>query len=91
MSGEPIERIQISEIHVGNPRPRNRARWQMIVANIREVGLKKPVTVVRRTAPSLTAKYSISSVARGELRPSLRWERHISLQPSLKLEPKISS
>jgi ParB family chromosome partitioning protein len=56
MSGEPIERIQISEIHVGNPRPRNRARWQMIVANIREVGLKKPVTVVRRTAPSSDGK-----------------------------------
>ena len=52
MSDQPIERIRISEIHIANPRPRNRARWQMIVANIREVGLKKPVTVVRRTTPS---------------------------------------
>jgi len=45
MSEQPIERIRISEIHIANPRPRNRARWQMIVANIREVGLKKPITL----------------------------------------------
>jgi ParB family transcriptional regulator, chromosome partitioning protein len=31
-------------------------RWQMIVANIREVGLKKPVTLVRRTTPSSDGK-----------------------------------
>ena len=52
MSEQPIERIRISEIHIANPRPRNRTRWQMIVANIREVGLKKPVTLARRTTPS---------------------------------------
>ena len=40
MSEQTIERIRISEIHIANPRPRNRARWQMIVANIREVGLR---------------------------------------------------
>ena len=56
MSEQPIERIRISEIHIANPRPRNRARWQMIVANIREVGLKKPVTLVRRTSPSPDGK-----------------------------------
>jgi len=50
MTEQPIERIPISDIHIANPRPRNRARWQMIVANIREVGLKKPVTLVRRTS-----------------------------------------
>ena len=56
MSEQPIERIRISEIHIANPRPRNRARWQMIVANIREVGLKKPVTLVRRTTPTSDGK-----------------------------------
>jgi ParB family transcriptional regulator, chromosome partitioning protein len=56
MSEQPIEKIRISEIHIANPRPRNRLRWQMIVANIREVGLKKPVTVVRRTTPSSDGK-----------------------------------
>ena len=49
MSEQPIERIRISEIHIANPRPRNRTRWQMIVANIREVGLKKPVTLDRKS------------------------------------------
>ncbi len=48
MKEQIVERIPIAEIHIANPRPRNRARWQMIVANIREVGLKKPITVVRR-------------------------------------------
>jgi ParB family transcriptional regulator, chromosome partitioning protein len=56
MSEQPIERIRVAEIHIANPRPRNRARWQMIVANIREVGLKKPVTVVRRTTASSDGK-----------------------------------
>jgi len=56
MSEQPIERIRIAEIHVANPRPRSRARWQMIVANIREVGLKKPVTLARRTTPSPDGK-----------------------------------
>ena len=56
MSEQPIDRIRISEIQIANPRPRNRARWQMIVANIREVGLKKPVTLARRTTPSSDGK-----------------------------------
>ena len=56
MSEQPIERIRIAEIYIANPRPRNHARWQMIVANIREVGLKKPITVARRTTPSSDGK-----------------------------------
>jgi len=56
MSEQPIERIRIAEIHIANPRPRNRARWQMIVANIREVGLKKPVTLVRRNTRTSDGK-----------------------------------
>jgi ParB family transcriptional regulator, chromosome partitioning protein len=56
MSKQSIERIRISEINISNPRPRNRLRWQMIVANIREVGLKKPVTLVRRTTPGPDGK-----------------------------------
>jgi ParB family chromosome partitioning protein len=51
MKEQPIERIPIAQIHIANPRPRSRGRWQMIVANIREVGLKKPITVVRRSVP----------------------------------------
>lgn len=51
MKEQIIERIPIAEIHIANPRPRSRGRWLMIVANIREVGLKKPITVVRRFEP----------------------------------------
>ena len=91
MSEEPIERIRISEIHIGNPRPRNRARWQMIVANIREVGLKNQSPWFAEQLQVLTGKYSISSVARDELRPLLRWKRPISRRSSLKLDGKISS
>ncbi len=50
MNEQLIESILIAQIHIANPRARNRARWQMMVANIREVGLKKPITVVRRNA-----------------------------------------
>lgn len=47
MKEQLIERIPIAQINIANPRPRSRGRWQMIVANIREVGLKKPITVVQ--------------------------------------------
>ena len=51
MKEQLIERIPIAQIHIANPRRRSRTKWQMLVANIREVGLKKPITVVRRNEP----------------------------------------
>jgi ParB family chromosome partitioning protein len=51
-----IESISIAQIHIANPRARNRPRWQMMVANIREVGLKKPITVVRRSTTGQDGK-----------------------------------
>jgi ParB family chromosome partitioning protein len=56
MKEQHIELIPIAQIHIANPRPRSRGRWQMIVANIREVGLKKPITVVRRKEPDPEGK-----------------------------------
>lgn len=56
MNGQFIERITIALIRIANPRRRSRGRWQMIVANIREVGLKKPITVVRRSEPDTEGK-----------------------------------
>jgi ParB family chromosome partitioning protein len=56
MKEQLVERIPIAQIHIANPRPRNRGRWQMIVASIREVGLKKPITVVRRKEPDPEGK-----------------------------------
>lgn len=51
MKEQLIELIPIEQIHIANPRSRSRGKWQLIVANIREVGLKKPITVVRRKEP----------------------------------------
>jgi ParB family chromosome partitioning protein len=56
MKEKIIESIPIAQIHIANPRERNRVRWQMMVANIREVGLKKPVTIVRRKEPDSDGK-----------------------------------
>lgn len=56
MTEKLIESISIAQIHIANPRARNRARWQMMVANIREVGLKKPITVVQRNTTGQDGK-----------------------------------
>lgn len=48
--GDPgeIEMIPLESIRVLNPRSRNRKKYQEIVTNISEVGLKKPITVCPR-------------------------------------------
>ena len=46
-----IEMIPIERITVINPRLRNKRLFKEIIANIAEVGLKKPITVTRRDAP----------------------------------------
>ena len=56
MEKQQIERIPISQIRIANPRQRSRKKWLMIVANIREVGLKKPITVVRLQEPDPDGK-----------------------------------
>jgi ParB family chromosome partitioning protein len=43
--------IPVAQVRVANPRDRNRVVWLSIVANIRAVRLKKPISVSRRTAP----------------------------------------
>jgi ParB family transcriptional regulator, chromosome partitioning protein len=45
-----IEMIPIERITIINPRLRNKRIFREIIANIAEVGLKKPVTVTRRDA-----------------------------------------
>jgi ParB family chromosome partitioning protein len=57
MNEKMVENVLIAHIHIANPRARNRVRWQMMVANIREVGLKKPITVVQRSAPGQDGKH----------------------------------
>jgi ParB family transcriptional regulator, chromosome partitioning protein len=51
MNEQVIERIPIAQIRIANPRQRNQAKWLMIVASIKEVGLKKPITVLRLPEP----------------------------------------
>ncbi len=41
--------IPVAEIRVLNPRARNQVKFREIVANISKVGLKKPITVSRRS------------------------------------------
>jgi ParB family chromosome partitioning protein len=43
-----IEIIPIDSINIVNPRERNRKKFQQIVGNIADVGLKKPITVRQR-------------------------------------------
>ena len=46
---KPVEMIPIDRINVVNPRIRSKRVFKEIVANIAEVGLKRPITVTRRT------------------------------------------
>ena len=56
-----IELIPIRDIRVLNPRERNKKKFQQIVENIANVGLKKPITVAKRThAKNGEAKYDLA-------------------------------
>ena len=48
---KPVEMIPIDRITIVNPRIRSKRVFKEIVANIAEVGLKRPITVTRRTEP----------------------------------------
>jgi ParB family transcriptional regulator, chromosome partitioning protein len=43
--------IPVNQINILNPRSRNKVTFQGIVANISSLGLKKPITIVRRNEP----------------------------------------
>ena len=47
-----VQMIPIDQINVLNPRSRNKIVFQSIVSNISNLGLKKPITVARRTEPA---------------------------------------
>lgn len=46
-----VQMIPTNQVNILNPRTRNKAVFQSIVSNISNIGLKKPITVVRRTEP----------------------------------------
>ena len=43
-----VQMIPVNDIHILNPRSRNKTVFQSIVSNINSLGLKKPITVARR-------------------------------------------
>jgi ParB family chromosome partitioning protein len=46
-----VQMIPVNQINVLNPRSRNKIVFQGIVSNISNIGLKKPITVARRSEP----------------------------------------
>lgn len=45
---QKIEMIPIERVVVVNPRIRNKKQFKEIIANIGQIGLKRPITVTRR-------------------------------------------
>ncbi len=43
-----IHQIPVTDIHIPNPRSRNKVVFQEIINNIRALGLKRPITVTRK-------------------------------------------
>jgi ParB family chromosome partitioning protein len=48
MKSPTVTMISINQIHVLNPRSRNKVLFQSIITNIANIGLKKPITVAHR-------------------------------------------
>jgi ParB family chromosome partitioning protein len=59
MIEEEIHMIEIAQVLIVNPRPRNPVKFQAIVASIETVGLKRPITVCRRTPTSGETQYEL--------------------------------
>ena len=53
-----IELVPVDKVDVVNPRVRNKRLFKEIVANIAELGLKKPITVTKRSHPD-GARYDL--------------------------------
>jgi ParB family transcriptional regulator, chromosome partitioning protein len=51
---QSVEMIPVDRVVVINPRVRNKKIFKEIIANIAEIGLKKPITVTRRDEPDGT-------------------------------------
>ena len=50
-SASPVEQVPLDKITVVNPRARNRKVFEGIVKNIGQIGLKRPITVIRKSGP----------------------------------------
>lgn len=54
-----VQMIPIDQIHVLNPRSRNKIVFQGIVSNISQLGLKRPITVARRAESTEGKPYDL--------------------------------
>lgn len=54
-----VQMIPIDQIHVLNPRVRNKKKFEQIVDNISHLGLKKPITVSRRKNKGEEIKFDL--------------------------------
>jgi ParB/RepB/Spo0J family partition protein len=59
MNEEQIQMIEISQVFVANPRPRNPVTFQTIVASIDAVELKKPILVTNRASAGGGFQYEL--------------------------------
>lgn len=58
-SNQTVQMIPVAKITVVNPRARNRKIFREIIANIAQVGLKKPITVTKHTDPDGEFRYDL--------------------------------
>lgn len=58
-SRDRVALIPISHIHILNPRTRNKKVHRELIENIKTVGLKRPITVSRRTTPLGQISYDL--------------------------------
>jgi ParB family chromosome partitioning protein len=59
MKRKALHDIPISEIRIVNPRTRSKVRFQTIVNSIESVGLKKPITVTKRSMAEDGTQYDV--------------------------------
>jgi hypothetical protein len=84
-----VEMIPIEQIRVLNPRFRNKKKFQLIVNNIRNLGLKRPITV--SAAETEEGNATTWSAARGDWRPMSPWDRKRSRRSSSTSPRKTAS
>jgi ParB family chromosome partitioning protein len=59
VSRDRVELIPIAQIHILNPRSRNKRIHRELIDNIQAVGLKRPITVSRRASSQGQFKYDL--------------------------------
>jgi ParB family chromosome partitioning protein len=55
----PIEMVPVAQVHVLNPRVRNRRQHHEMIDNIAAIGLKRPITVTRRSNGNAEPRYDL--------------------------------